>query len=79
VKLIEGVEFDEDDEPTNLTERVEALVSDYPLLQGTPPKPKAPNINGGGGGDDKKPDLTPEEIGRLHGSAEAATAADVTP
>lgn len=62
-RLIEGVEFDDQDEPTNLTDRVKALVGEYPLLKGKGVQ-HAPNLNGGGGGDggDTPPELTAEEL-----------------
>jgi hypothetical protein len=62
-KLIEGVEYDTDDEPTNLDARVKALLEEFPLLKGEATKPKPPGTNGNeGGGDDVKVDLTAEEL-----------------
>lgn len=49
-KLIEGVTYDDSGEPTNLAERVEALLDTNAFLKATPAAPApAPNINGGGG------------------------------
>lgn len=66
-KLIEGVEFDDTGEPTNLAERVEAMFSDYPELKATTSSAqtsvKAPNVNAGGTTTATDgPKLEPEEV-----------------
>jgi hypothetical protein len=60
-KLIDGVEYDDDHEPTNLDDRVKALLIEYPLLKGG--KPAAPDIDGkNGNGNGPTPKLTAEEL-----------------
>jgi len=79
-KLIEDVEFDDEGEPTNLgspdedNSLIGKFLSENEYLRGTPPKPKAPSVDGkeGTGGDDKPPELTAAEL-------DAAKAADMTP
>lgn len=66
--LIKGVEFDDQDQPTNLKDRVEALLTDHPVLKGTATVPPPPSTNGsqGSGGN------TPVKL-----SAEQAAAAQM--
>ena len=62
-KLLDGVEYDDDGAPTNLTEILPAFLEENAFLKGEPGKPKPPNLNGGGGGgDEKPPPLTADEL-----------------
>lgn len=64
-KLLEDVEYDDDDEPTNLEARIEAATATYgeDIFKGATPKPKPPNLNGGEGNEDREgPKLTAEEL-----------------
>jgi hypothetical protein len=77
-KLIEGVEYDDNGEPTNLGAPGEddSLVAKFLIendyLRGKPGKPKPPSTDAREGGDDTPPDLNAEELA-------AAKAADMTP
>lgn len=77
-KLIEGVEFDEEGEPTNLgspddeDSLLGKFLSENDYLKGTPAKPKAPSTDAREGGDEKPPSLTAAEL-------EAAKASGMTP
>jgi hypothetical protein len=62
-KLLDGVEYDEDDEPKNLDESITAATAEYgeDMFKGAA-RP-APNLNGGSGNEgDPPPPLTAEEI-----------------
>ncbi len=63
-RLIDGVEFGDDDEPTNLEVRITAAKTEYgeDMFKGAKPSPPG-NVNGGEGGNgDKPPTLTAEEL-----------------
>lgn len=64
--LITGVEYDETGTPTNLADRVEALLTERAFLKRpdtTTSPAKAPNLNGGSGtGGAAPPSLTAEQI-----------------
>lgn len=66
-KLIDGVEYDDDGEPTNLgsVDEKGSLIASFleqnAFLRGQPPKPKAPSLDGGDGDEKPKPSLTAEE------------------
>lgn len=73
VALIQGVEYDDQGQPVNLTTSegetpslLDTFLAEKPYLkaQGTPaPAPTPPNLNGGGGGQQiPGPSLTPEEL-----------------
>jgi hypothetical protein len=74
-KLIEGVEYDDEGEPTNLGKPDEEdsllakFLSENEFLRGKAAKPKAPTLDGGEGGSEKPPELTAEEleVARLSG------------
>lgn len=57
---LDDVEYDEDDEPTNLDDVLETAFETYPFLKGN--KPKAPNVNGRDGKGNKTPKLTADEL-----------------
>jgi len=67
-KLIEGVEYDDEGEPTNLgkPDDEESLVAKFlaenEFLRGKAAKPKAPSLDGGEGGNEKPPELTADEL-----------------
>lgn len=67
-KLIDGVEFNEDGEPTNLGDPADEnsligkFLSDHEFLKGKPTPSPAPSTDGGEGGDGTPPNLTAEEI-----------------
>lgn len=72
-KLLDDVEYDEDDEPTNLADAMKAAKAEYgdDIFKGA--KPKAPKTNGGEGNEDREgPTLTADELA-------AAKAAGMTP
>jgi len=75
-KLITGVEYDDEGEPTNLTERVVALLTEYDFLsaaQGSAQRIPPPATNAGTGQHQAGgPVLTPEEL-------QAAKDAGMTP
>lgn len=77
-KLIEGVEFDEEGEPTNLgspdedASLIGRFLSENEYLKGTPVKPKAPSTDAKEGGDEEPPKLTAAEL-------EAAKASGMSP
>lgn len=62
-RLIEGVEYDDNGEPANIGDIVEAFLDDNSYLRGTAKPKPAPNVNGGdgnqGGG---TPALTAEQL-----------------
>lgn len=64
VRLLDGVEFDDSDEPKNLDAAITAAKVEYGEALFKQAKPAAPNIDaGGGGGDqDRAPSLTAEEL-----------------
>lgn len=64
VRLLDGVEFDDSDEPKNLDAAITAAKAEYGEALFKQSKPAAPNIDaGGGGGDqDRAPSLTAEEL-----------------
>lgn len=72
MRLLEGLSFDEDDEPENLADALEDAEETYgtQVVRGTPqegdgtsPRRAAPRINGGSGkGGGKGPRLTAEEL-----------------
>lgn len=70
---VTDVEYDEDGEPTNLRERLEAACEKHPALK-TPAKTPKPKLDGGSGGnnDDEGPELTAAQL-------EAAKALKMTP
>lgn len=63
-KLIDGVDYDDDDQPKNLDDAITAATALYgeDMFKGF--KPKAPRLNGGDGGTDDgdKPSLTAEQL-----------------
>jgi len=67
-KLIEGVEYDDDGEPTNLgdLDKEDSLLSKFlsenEYLRGKAAKPKAPSLDGGEGDNTKPPELTADEL-----------------
>lgn len=66
MRLLDGVEYDDDDEPSNLAEALEAAEAVYgkATVRGTA-KPKAPAADGGAGGstgDGQGPRLTADEL-----------------
>lgn len=62
-KLIEGVEYGDDGKPSNLDTILPGFLEENAFLKGEPGKPKPPNANGGaGGGDDKPPALTADQL-----------------
>lgn len=72
-KLLDSVEFDDDDEPTNLKDAITSAKAEYgdDIFKGA--KPKAPKTNGGEGNEDREgPTLTADELA-------AAKAAGMTP
>jgi hypothetical protein len=72
-KLLDGVEYSDDGEPTNLTEILPGFLEQNAFLKGEAAKPKPGDLNGGeGGGDKKPPPLTAEEL-------EAAKTLGMTP
>lgn len=75
-KLLEGVEYDDDDEPTNLEDRIKAATAEYgeDMFKGATPRKKPPATDGGEGGeeDGKGPSLTADEL-------KAAKASGMTP
>lgn len=63
MELLKDVEYDDDDEPTNLEAALTAAKTTYGEELFKAEKPKAPNINGGAGsGDGKTPELTADEL-----------------
>ena len=66
-KLIEGVEYDDDGEPTNLgtVDEEDSLIATFlsqnGFLRGTPSKPAAPTLNGGETQEKPNPNLTAAE------------------
>jgi hypothetical protein len=77
-KLIEGVEYDDNGEPTNLGDPADAdsliakFLADNSFLRGTSTKPTAPKLDGGTGDERPKPALTAAEL-------QAAEDFDMTP
>jgi hypothetical protein len=73
-RLLDDVQYDDDDEPTNLDDAIKAAKAEYGDDQFKAVKPKPGDINsGGGGGEDRDgPSLTADELA-------AAKAADMTP
>jgi hypothetical protein len=71
VRLLDGVEYDDGDEPTNLDAVLKTAEKEYGELV-KPGKPAAPDIDPGGGGGGKAPALTADELA-------AAKAAGMTP
>lgn len=64
-KLLEGVEYDDDDEPTNLDDVIKTAATEYgdEMFKGAVPKPKPPgSLGGGAGAEGEKPALTAEEL-----------------
>lgn len=67
-KLIEGVEYDENGEPTNLGKAEEEgsllakFLADNEYLRGKAVKPTPPDLDGGAGGDKTPPALTADEL-----------------
>lgn len=63
-RLLDGVEYDDSDEPKNLDDVIKAAKAEYGDDMFKAAKPAAPKINGGGGGggDDDAPTLTAEEL-----------------
>lgn len=66
MRLIDGVDYDDDDEPTNLADALKAAEETFgkAAVRGTT-KPKAPGADGGAGsaqGDDQGPKLTADEL-----------------
>lgn len=67
-KLIEGVEYDDEGEPTNLGSLDEEasllakFLRENEYLRGKPAKPDAPNLNGAERGGEKPPELTVDEL-----------------
>lgn len=55
------VEFDEQGQPTNVTDLLTALIEREPVLKGTPAKVVVPSTDGAAGGT-KAPDLTADEL-----------------
>lgn len=47
--LMEGVEYDDDGNPTNVADAVKAVTEKYAFLKGEPAAPPPPEINAGGG------------------------------
>lgn len=77
-KLIEGVEYDDDGEPTNLgsTDAEDSLIAKFlgenEYLRGKATKPKPPSTDASEGDDKTPPELTAQEL-------EVAKASDMTP
>lgn len=75
-RLLDGVEYDDEDEPTNLDVALDAAKASYGedmFAAGEPTKPKpGGTANGGDGGNDAKVELTADEL-------EAAKATGTTP
>lgn len=74
-RLLDDLEYDDDDEPTNLQDAIKAATAEYgeEMFKGAKPKPKPSNIDGGAGSEDRDgPKLTADELA-------AAKAAGMTP
>ncbi len=67
-KLLEGVEYSDDDEPTNLGDPddpaslISRFLSDNDFLRGKAAKPIPPNTDARAGGNDTAPELSAEEL-----------------
>lgn len=64
-KLIDGIEYDDEGEPSNLAEVLPVFLENHSFLlqPATPLKPKAPAVNAGDGtGDETQHDLTADEL-----------------
>jgi hypothetical protein len=64
-RLAEGVEYDDNDQPTNVDAVATKLKESFDFLKGTAPAPKPGDINpggGAGGGGGNEPVLTAEEL-----------------
>jgi hypothetical protein len=64
-RLLDDVEYDDDDEPTNLDTVIKAAATEYgdDLFKGAVPKPKPPKLGGTDGGDPvDQPALTADEL-----------------
>jgi hypothetical protein len=64
VRLLDGVEYSDDDEPKNLDAAMTAAKAEFGEAMFKGSKPTAANIDGGGGGGDRDraPSLTAEEL-----------------